>query len=135
MDKHQVVAAFGAGTLRCHELQSNLAETWTELINDSAARSEIATMLNLDPRDVTSMTKPPVKFVTPEAGAGAAEIATIVVTWIATDVLLASVKDLAKEAVKAKLKLVWDKVVAPALRKRLPEPDSLGPEKRVSGGR
>jgi len=128
-DESQLVAAYGAGTYRPHELQAALEQTWSDLLGDPERQAEIAAMFGIKASQVESLTEPPLTFRVPPSGMSGGEIAVLVVTWGATEVLLGAVRDMAKETLKARLKELWKNIMVPALRKHLPGRESLGSEK------
>ena len=130
----QVVTAYGPGSLRPHEAQDVLERTWAELVGNPTSRDEIAALFQLAPDQVAHIQQAPLVFEQRRSGMGAAEIAMVVATWVGSEVLLGGVKDWGKQAVKEALQTLWTKIVAPALRRKVPERGALGQEKDSSEG-
>lgn len=128
MPSDSVIAAFGPGEASARELDDALRETWAALLADPSQRGAIAASLGLHEADLARADTPPMRFEVPRAGLAGAEVAVVVVTWVASEVLLGAFKDLAKDAIKAKTRQLWKDYLAPALQRRLASRRALGRE-------
>jgi hypothetical protein len=122
------IAVYECGSMSLEELTGALDATWVDLLKNPDARAEIAAALELAPEEVARLAKPPITLEPDHANIDIATATMAVVAWIASDVLLAAVKDLAKEEVKRRLRALWA-VLEPKFRSRLPTRDSLGDRK------
>jgi hypothetical protein len=93
-----------------HRLQAELEAYWADMLADAEERHQVAEILGLSPEQMEFLRGPPVQVQSAQANAGGAEIGLIVLTWLATEVVLGAFKDLAKEEVKRRVKLVWEYV-------------------------
>lgn len=123
----EVLAGLTGGTAKPEELQAQIEKTWAELTADGGKREQIAEVLGVKPQALQDAKHAPVRFDTRAAGIGGIEAATIVLAWVGTEILLGAVKDLAKEELKKRLRTLWDKVLLPALKKKVSR-DELGTE-------
>jgi hypothetical protein len=90
-----------------HRVQAELAAYWAQMLADADELRRVADMLGLAPERVRELREPPLQVQPAQSNVGGADIGLIVVTWLATEVVLGAFKDLAKEEVKRRIKLVW----------------------------
>jgi hypothetical protein len=124
------IYAFGAGNALPRELQEALNECWQEAVANGEKRALIADILGVDGDKLDDKSEAPLRIEAASAGMAAPEIA-VLVTWIASEVLLPTAKDLAKEVLKAKLKQLWTRVLQPAIEAKL-LPGAIGREQNTN---
>ena len=127
------VALYVDAGAKVNDLQNDLQTVWNELRNEPKAAADIASILQVDAADLQRLDKVPVLVSSPHSGLAAGEIAVLVATWIATDVVLKALSDLGKEVVKSALLKLWDKHLEKrvAARQKIPRP--LGDRQRRNG--
>jgi hypothetical protein len=125
---HVVVASFGPGSASTMELEDALDATWLALRDDPSVRGALARALGIAEVTVAAMRSPPLRVETARSNMSSGEIAVLIVTWLASDVVCEAFKDMAQDAVKKNIRKLWDDYLLPALRARLPSRRSLGPQ-------
>lgn len=126
-EESQLIAAYGTGSANIGQLRTYVAEAWQEIINEPTKRSAAAQALEIASDDILAMPHAPVQFQTGRSGLGAVDFAVLVVLWIGQDILLASLKEIAKDELKKRVRRLWVEVLEPAVRRRLPDRHGLGP--------
>jgi hypothetical protein len=124
----EAIAAYRRGTAEPGRLQRELGAVWTEAKDDPVLRAEMAAILGVPPEALDGIGDPPMAVEAPRSGATGGEVVVIVLTWWATEVLLGAAKELMKDAVKTKVRALWDQVLLPRLSRRLPDRFAIGAE-------
>jgi hypothetical protein len=88
-------------------VQAELTSYWTDMLANESERQQVANLLGLPEATVAQFADPPLHLDSAQSNAAGADIGLIVMTWVATEVVLGAFKDLAREEVKRRLKLLW----------------------------
>lgn len=96
-----------AHTVAVHRIDAELQAYWAAMLADGEERRRVANILGIPDALMPGVPEPPVQVRASQANSGSAAIGMYVLTWLASEVLLASFKDLAKEEVKRRLKQLW----------------------------
>lgn len=96
-----------AHTEAAGRVETELHSYWQTMLNDEAELTRVATILGRTQEQVAKLPAPPLRVSSNQSNVGAAEVGLIVATWLTTEVLLGVFKDLAKEELKRRLKLLW----------------------------
>lgn len=107
------IAAYESEAADTAKLQDRLTQAWRDVLADDAARSRVAALLEVPEETVASWAEAPVTATPGRSGLDAGEVAIIVAVWVANEVVLGAVADLAKDALKTRLQRVWDEVLEP----------------------
>lgn len=127
-----VVKLVGAA-VESDDVLAQLPSVWRERIADPVAAAEIAALLRIDPEQLKSLTGPPIDVVQDRAGINATDLLIVVATWVGTEVLLKSLADLGREAVKDALRTLWARHLKPGLEKMQAKHRALGDEADPDG--
>ena len=90
-----------------HRVQAELEAYWAEMLSDGEERERVAALLGVPSKNLDKLQHAPVRVQPSQSNAGAAEIGLIVVTWLASEVVLDLFKDILQEEIKSRVKQVW----------------------------
>lgn len=124
----EFLLGYTTGSVDAQELNEQVGRAWSEILQDPAARAEAASLLQVPIHRLQEAgTAPPVSLKPEESGTGVVETAVIVfVTTVGYDLL----KDLTKDAAKAALLTLWERVIKPRVERILPL-GAFGEESRI----
>lgn len=127
------VAVYTEASAESHELQEALEAVWREQLSNPASAAGIADILRTSP-DKLPVDRAPVRIEPTESGLTAPEIAILISSWVATDIVLKALTDLGKDAVKNAIRKVWNKYLEPAVMIRMRKRDALGQRREEEDG-
>lgn len=122
-----VVRLVGAA-VESDDVLAQLPSVWQERIADPVAAAEIAALLRIDTGQLKSLGTPPIDVVQDGAGLNASDLLIVVATWVGTEVLLKSLADLGREAVKDAIRTIWARHLKPGLERMQTKYRALGDE-------
>lgn len=127
---HEILFAFDQGASRVDEINTALKEVWREILSQPATEQRVVDILGVSTAQLDREAVP-LEFSTKTAGLTGGELGLIALGWLAKEVLLAAGKDVLKDAVKTRMRKLWNEVLGPALRKKLGARDAIGEPKDV----
>ena len=124
---------FSRGSAGTFELDRSLSESWTSLVKNPQERARMSAILlevepNLTQEFLDEFFEESAMFRVEQKASGTSgvDIAIMVTAWVASEVVLGALKDMAKAKVKELFGRLWTEVVKPAFKDDLPQSDSLG---------
>jgi hypothetical protein len=120
MSQDEEIVRHEAGTAKLEELNTAIrAAWWEEIVAQPDELKKAADALGVRSADLKKLAEPPVAAHLGRAGLTGGDILIVTTIWIGNEIVLGSLKDLAKEELKRRFKKLWSDVLERAVRNQL----------------
>jgi hypothetical protein len=113
------IAKLSGGTAGTVEFAAALQSSWEEVLADSERSHAAAAILGIPVTELKQIRQPPFEVESDSCGMLGADLLIIAGTWVATEILVGAIKNIAQEEVERLLRRLWREVLAPATQRLL----------------